>query len=112
MRMRSLFHGERWGDSGFHFRGVERLRPFHARRRQDEARRRAFVFNAFERDVTVMQAGDLAGDGEAKSDAAVTPRGGGIALLEGLEDPLDVAGRYADAVVLNDESEAVVRQAL
>ena len=46
------------------------------------------------------------GDGQAQAGAAVLPRGRGVLLLEGPEDPLLLLGRDADARVRDREAQA------
>ena len=50
-------------------------------------------------DVAVVVAGDVADDGQAETGAAGLPAAGPVDPVEALEDPLEVAGRDADALV-------------
>ena len=56
--------------------------------------------------VPAHQGHQPGGDGQAQAGAAVLPRGRGVRLLEGLEDPLLLVGRDADAGVAHREAQA------
>ena len=63
----------------------------------------AFAGVALDPDLAAQQLGQAFADGQAQAGAAVVARGGGIHLLEGLEQPVLPVQRDADAGVAHRE---------
>src|SRR3569833_2943224 len=73
--------------------------------RQIEGERAADAGRGAQLDFAAEQAREFAADGEAETGAAVFAAGGGVGLLERLEDDLLLLGRDADAAVRHLEGD-------
>ena len=60
---------------------------------------------ALDADVAAHHLAEAAADDEAEAGPAVAPRGGGVGLGEGLEEPRLLLGRHADAGVADAEDD-------
>src|ERR1700678_3575357 len=72
-------------------------------RRQREMKPAAFAWRAFGPDAAAVLLNDAAAEGEAKAGAAQSARVRSVALLEALEDALQLLGRDAAALVFHGE---------
>src|SRR5207247_7794422 len=72
-----------------------------------ERERRTFAFARRHGDSALMVVGDMAHDGQAETRAARLAAARAVDTVEALEDPLEVARRYADAVVAHVDGHVV-----
>ncbi len=89
-------------------RGRQGRRVRHALRafeRQHDPEGRAFAHGALGAHLAAHELGQVLGDGQPQAAAAEAPRGGGIGLLEALEEPAHLLGRHADARVTHLEAQ-------
>jgi hypothetical protein len=61
--------------------------------------------------VTTMEAGNLPGDGQAKSNAGETPRHAFFGLHEGFKNAAHIFGLYANAAIADNDGKPVIAHA-
>ena len=86
----------------------ERLGRQRFLQRNRHMKARALALLAFHPDIAAHHFGQLAADGQAQAGAAELAGGGGIDLREGLEEPVDLVRRNADAGVADGKEDEVV----